>query len=919
MNKILVAFLIISFIGFPLASAHPFTEATDPAQASNVPAGVQQVIVYYSEAVEIDFSALKVFDGSGDQIDNKDTAYYEGEESLVVTTPPLEDGVYTVTSKVLSKVDGHLVDYAFVFAVGDVVIDPALLEQQGTSETIFFPEAGARFPGLVGQTIVLGAVIAAFFVWGSQRKDFVKEKLGELEEKFHGKLLSITGIGIILVFASNIIMLAVQTWRLETSAIDALMTNFGMTWIIRMGITIALLGAWFVLERKANHSRKAVIPVLILSLILIGTTTMISHGAASEIPTAIALDYVHNLVAAVWIGGIIFFGFILLPSLTCLDDSKKEKMSLLFIPKFSMMFVIAIGIVIISGPILLWFLESNVGLLTESTYGRLILVKIALAIGMIAFGGYYQFKVQKNAEKNLNGSITVHKKLRRSLKVEAALGVALLGVVALLANGTLPAGEIQQVSAQEVTYGYQTTAFSENAKFDIEIFPFTTGQNTISASVSDLDGNPLVDLSTIQVKISNPLRNIAPIEIQMNEILDNDGNVARHEGEATFGFSGKWQIEVEAQRTQNANENVILNEIIKPRLSELKTEIIEYDFPEAANPLYPIYDGDNTIWISDPSKPRIWKFTLDDQQFESFDFAGLTSITLAFDNDGKIWFTDTPDDNIGVFDPETEEFQIIDLPWESVPISLAADLDNNIWVSVFDKNMLLKYDPDTGEFEEHPVPTAGGGPFALLRDSEGNIWFTESAAGNIGYVIPKTGEMKLFVPDPPIASPEALYFDEEGNLWVTAHTGVELLKFNPVLETFERITVPDPEALPFDMEQDRYGNIWFAQHTVDKLAVYDPHNGNLIEVDIPTETSFVQFVTADNKDNIWFVEQQANKLGILKITEIPSLGGVPTQVKASEIKYTELVSPLISLGIIATSLFFVKAVRDKRRINSLIK
>ena len=44
----------------------------------------------------------------------------------------------------------------------------------------------------------------------------------------------------------------------------------------------------------------------------------------------------------------------------------------------------------------------------------------------------------------------VHKKLKRSLKVDAVLGIILLGVVALLTNGTLPAGEIQQVDAQEI-------------------------------------------------------------------------------------------------------------------------------------------------------------------------------------------------------------------------------------------------------------------------------------------------------------------------------------------------------------------------------------------------------------------------------------------------------------------------------------
>ena len=46
-----------------------------------------------------------------------------------------------------------------MFAVGDVVIDPKLLENQNSIDLIFLPEAGARFPGIVGQTIVLGVII----------------------------------------------------------------------------------------------------------------------------------------------------------------------------------------------------------------------------------------------------------------------------------------------------------------------------------------------------------------------------------------------------------------------------------------------------------------------------------------------------------------------------------------------------------------------------------------------------------------------------------------------------------------------------------------------------------------------------------------------------------------------------------------
>ncbi|MEX2060986.1 MAG: CopD family protein, partial [Nitrosopumilaceae archaeon] len=536
MKKFLLILLFVFSIGIPFAEGHPFITETNPPQASNAPVGITQISVQYSEAVEIDFSALKVYDSNGDQIDNKDTSYFEGENSLAVTTQPLEDGVYTVTSKVLSKIDGHLVDDALVFAVGEVKIDPSLVKQHGSSELIFFPEAGARVPGFVGQTIVLGGVISSLLIWRTQQKNLIGDKLAQLQEKFHSKYLSIIGIGIIAVFISNILMLIIQTLRLETSAFEAVQTSFGTTWIIRMGITIGLLIIWFWMERKKQVSTKNQFPLLILSLALIGTSTMIGHSAASEQIPAIVLDYVHSLIASIWIGGIIFFGFVLLPTLSILDDKKKELLSLAALPRFSIMIIISLGILIILGPTLLWFLESNVGLLVKSTYGNLILTKIAIASIMVGLGGYNQFAIQKKAEKNLkSGSITVHKKLRRSLKIESTLGIILLVVVALLTNATLPAGEIKQVQAQEIMFGYHTVEFSENVKFDVAVSPFTSGQNTISVIVSDFNGNSLSDIDYLKIKVSNPQRNIAPIEIPITSIQDEKTSIVQYEGDVTFG------------------------------------------------------------------------------------------------------------------------------------------------------------------------------------------------------------------------------------------------------------------------------------------------------------------------------------------------------------------------------------------------
>ncbi|MBI3254358.1 MAG: CopD family protein, partial [Nitrosarchaeum sp.] len=382
-----------------------------------------------------------------------------------------------------------------------------------------------------------GVVIASILIWGTQSKQLIRNELDKLEYSHHGKFMTITGIGLVLIFASNILMLAVQTIRLETSVFEVIKTDFGNMWLIRMTITGILLGLWFGMDRKKNLSIKNKIPMLTATLGLIGTSSMIGHGAASGETPAVILDYIHNFVAAVWIGGIIYFVFTLLPTFSQLEEPKREKMTLVLIPRFSIMFIVAVGIVIITGPTLMWFLESDVGLITESVYGKLILVKISIAAIMVGFGGYFQFKIQKKAEKDLQlGSIVVYKKLKRSLKFDVMLGIALLGVVALLANGTLPAGEIKQADAQKISYGFSTIEFSENTKFDIKIMPFSSGTNKILVKISDFENKPLYDSDQIKVKISNPQRNISPIEIPMKIIKQEEVKPVEFQGDLTFGF-----------------------------------------------------------------------------------------------------------------------------------------------------------------------------------------------------------------------------------------------------------------------------------------------------------------------------------------------------------------------------------------------
>jgi len=919
LNKIWILPVLVFFLGFPLASAHPFLLDSEPGQGQNAPAGTTQIITNYSEAVEIGFSELKVYDANGNQIDNGDTAYNDGETSLIVTTQPLEDGVYTITSKVLSKVDGHLVQAAIVFGVGDVKIDSSLLETQESSETTFIPESIARFPGLVGQTIVLGGVIVSITIWSSQQTRF-REVFGDIHQQFKVKFSKIIGYGVIATFASNFIMLGVQTWRLEVSPLEVIGTTFGTTWLIRMIITIIIIGIWFWMEKKKEISIKGQIPLLVASLILIATTTMMGHGASTELEAPWILDYAHNLLSSIWIGGLIFFAFVALPTIAKTNNSIKEKITLSLIPRFSGLFIIAIGILIITGPTLLWFLDDNVASLTESTYGKLILIKIGIAAVMIAFGGLYQVKFLKNTHDF--EKLDISKRISKPLKFEAGLGIALLAVVALLVNSSLPAGEIQSADAIQGTFGYESILFSENAKFDVKVLPAGIGSNTISVIVSSFDDKPLEDISGLKIKVSNPQKNIAPIEAEVTEYEQN--SIIKYSADTTFGFAGNWQIELEAQRNENSNENTIFNIQIKPSLSDIRTEITEYDFPaNDTAPLFPVYDGKN-IWISDAQKPRLWKFSLEDEQFTSYTFDGLTTIFMDIGKDGKIWFTDTPNSKIGNFDPKTEKFEIIELPQftlvnkKSLPTSVAVDSENDVWVAIIDQSIILEYTQSTTKFNIINTITPEAGPTAIEIDSSDNVWFAESLVGKLGKIDANTKEMTEFVPQEPMAEPFALMIDKEENVWIAEHIGPAITKFNPILEDFKKTSVANPESLPFGMAFDKYDNMWVAQHIIDSLVVYDQSSEQMIEVIIPTEGSFTQFVIADDDGDIWFVEQRGGKLGKVSISAVPSQKVAIQEETSGNIMYVELVAPIIAAGIIATALFYVKSVRDKRKIDELI-
>jgi copper transport protein len=103
----LLALLCVIALARP-AQAHAVLLATSPGFDEVVTAQPERVVANFSEPVEINFGALRVFDSSGQRVDTDDSDHVEGEPASIAVglRPKLDDGTYTATYRVISG-DAH--------------------------------------------------------------------------------------------------------------------------------------------------------------------------------------------------------------------------------------------------------------------------------------------------------------------------------------------------------------------------------------------------------------------------------------------------------------------------------------------------------------------------------------------------------------------------------------------------------------------------------------------------------------------------------------------------------------------------------------------------------------------------------------------------------------------------------------------
>jgi putative copper resistance protein D len=233
-------------------------------------------------------------------------------------------------------------------------------------------------------------------------------------------LACVSGIGWFCLIAGQMSGSWTNSTDPSTLALAAFATRFGRIFVARLAGLAAL---WCMCALKAPRP----LARSILAGLLLASLAPVSHAAAAtggEVAIlGAANDALHLLTAGFWIGGLMVLAM-LVPQHW---GSPKELLGPLRI--FSLWGTIVVALLVVTGLINAASILPIPGMFLHSVYFGLLAVKVGFAMTMIALASLNRWRLAPAIRNEQAGSV---RNLARSVGLEIALGIAVIGIAGLL-------------------------------------------------------------------------------------------------------------------------------------------------------------------------------------------------------------------------------------------------------------------------------------------------------------------------------------------------------------------------------------------------------------------------------------------------------------------------------------------------------
>lgn len=509
--------------------AHPELVDSTPAPNAVLTSGPPSIVLNFNEAVEVDLADIQLFDDNAKLVITGPPKAINGDAGVQVSVPKIGDGVYVVVWRVPSD-DNHVVDGVFTFQVGvasKVDIGKLIGKVSGgvtASSTVGRLDTASRLLALIGLVVLIGGGLLALQSHGDSAGAAANLMLLWVAWAFllAGSLGTFGFYGAKVVAGTSVDALKPSVWGKIVGSHTANVLIVRLVLIIAVG---ALL--WTFARRAADVWRGA---ALALGVALILTFSAIGH-AYTEKPTSVwvAIDAMHLTAISLWVGGLLMLVF---GTSTWLTEPGSERI----VRRFSATATIAIPVIILTGSAQTLKLAGSVFDITRTSWGRTLLVKVAVVTVLIAIGGVSRWLLRHDGPSTI----------KRNVVVEALIGVIVVGLAAGLVALAPRAVEASKV--------FSTTLTNQGVIADVTVTPGRVGPNEVHLVITPPGGaiDPVVS-TNVEAELQVEGINFVPATLQ-------DIGPNHYTGTIQLAKSGQWNLQITVAPTQGTT--VVLSSVM---------------------------------------------------------------------------------------------------------------------------------------------------------------------------------------------------------------------------------------------------------------------------------------------------------------------------------------------------------------------
>ncbi|MDG9710175.1 copper resistance CopC/CopD family protein [Streptomyces sp. DH10] len=370
--------LVLLLFSAAPASAHAALRGTDPDDGSVVQRAPRHLTLTFTESVGLLDDSFRVFGPDQRRVHTGEAEHADGRSDTARVGLPgkLARGTYTVAWRVVSA-DSHPISGAFTFSVGKRSATSAQVDT-GPDED---PLTGglhdaARYLAYLAAALLVGTVAFALLCRPADTSPLRRPLVAAW-----WTLLGSTAV--LLLLRAPYEAGAGPAAAFDLSALERTLTSRpGLALLARLAVLLLTAAFLLRLSRRRDHQEpvmRAVGATLAVALAL--TWAAAEHASAGiQVPVAMTSSVLHLVATGVWLGGLVA---LLLTLRRATVESLTE-----VVPRFSRIAFASVTVLAVTGLYQSWRGLGSLDALTGTSYGRLLLAKLAAVTALLLAAGY---------------------------------------------------------------------------------------------------------------------------------------------------------------------------------------------------------------------------------------------------------------------------------------------------------------------------------------------------------------------------------------------------------------------------------------------------------------------------------------------------------------------------------------------------